>query len=126
MELEKKASQLMEGLLAIESGQDAVIRTLLYERAKELVQPLQPHSCQISHLRNRLGGCGRKDEGLFVQNGRYPATYYLLILDLFWYARTTAEVLSSVYGTGDERKPGGFLPNVGNGEIARGYLKQNQ
>lgn len=111
-----------------------MIRTLLYERAKELVHPYNRtvafFTSRISHLRNQLGGCGRKDEGLFVRKragaeGKTSSNILSADTRSLGYARTTAEVLSIVYGTGDESKPGGFLPNGGNGEIARGYLKRN-
>lgn len=126
--------QLLAGLLAVESGQDAVIRTLLYERANELVHPynytVAQFTSKISDLRNRLGGCGTKDEGLFVKKsagaeGKTNSNILSADSRSVGYARTASEVLSIVYGTGDESKPGGFLPNGGNGEIARGYLKHN-
>ncbi|KAL0288087.1 UNVERIFIED_CONTAM: Desiccation-related protein PCC13-62 [Sesamum calycinum] len=63
-----KAKSLVAGLLGVESGQDAVIRTLLYERASLKVRPypftVAEFSTKISNLRNKLGKEGVKDEGL--------------------------------------------------------------
>ncbi|KAI3821459.1 hypothetical protein L1987_09027 [Smallanthus sonchifolius] len=61
---------LVAGLLGVESGQDAVIRSLLYERANEKVVPYETTVAEftqmISQLRDKLGNNGLKDEGLKV------------------------------------------------------------
>nr|POE81656.1 tubulin beta-1 chain [Quercus suber] len=38
------------------------------------------------------------------------------------YGITVGEILRIVYGSGDEKKPGGFYPKGGNGRIARSHL----
>ncbi|KAJ6423605.1 hypothetical protein OIU84_024554 [Salix udensis] len=101
---------LVASLLGVESGQDAVIRTLLYEKAHEKVMPynitVAEFTNAISFLRNKLAMCGVRDEDT---NSRS-------------YARTQPQILRIVYGTGSEYKPGGFLPRGGNGKIARSFL----
>ncbi|KAJ6423604.1 hypothetical protein OIU84_024554 [Salix udensis] len=61
---------LVASLLGVESGQDAVIRTLLYEKAHEKVMPynitVAEFTNAISFLRNKLAMCGVRDEGLIV------------------------------------------------------------
>ncbi|XP_058076736.1 ferritin-like catalase Nec2 [Magnolia sinica] len=127
------SKRLLAGLLAVESGQDAVIRALLYQRADELVPPYKhtvaEFTARLSDLRNRLANCGIKDEGLFVplQLGAENKTTSNILsanADSVAYARTPAEILRMVYGTGNESKPGGFLPKGGSGRIARGFLKK--
>lgn len=58
----------MARLLGVESGQDAVIRALLYERALEMVHPygiaVAEFTNRILVLRNKQGHEGTKDEGL--------------------------------------------------------------
>ncbi|KAJ6817416.1 desiccation-related protein PCC13-62-like [Iris pallida] len=79
--------RLLAGLLAVEAGQDAVIRALLYERAKETVPPyditVAEFTDRISDLRNRLAMCGVRDEGLIVP------------LELGAEQRTTSNILSA-------------------------------
>ncbi|MCA2146164.1 ferritin-like domain-containing protein [Citrobacter portucalensis] len=125
--------ELVAGLLGVESGQDAVIRTLLYEKANEKVQPynltVADFSSRISQLRNQLGMCGIKDEGLIVPptlgaEGKTESNILSADADSLSYERTPQEVLRIVYGTGDEHKPGGFFPNGGNGRIAKEYLHE--
>ncbi|KAJ0960495.1 hypothetical protein J5N97_001654 [Dioscorea zingiberensis] len=66
----RASKKLVAGLLAVEAGQDAVIRTLLYQRKDELVEPynmtIAEFTNRISKLRNRLASTGVKDEGLTV------------------------------------------------------------
>lgn len=127
-----QSKRLLAGLLGVESGQDAVIRTILYEQAEEVVHPynytVAEFTNRISNLRNELGMCGIKDEGLIVPKklgaeNRTTSNILSANVDSISYARTPAEILRIVYGTGDEHKPGGFLPNGGNGAIARSFLK---
>lgn len=127
------SKRLLAGLLGVESGQDAVIRTYLYERAKEQVHPYKhtvaEFTARISELRNRLGKCGIKDEGIIVPKelgaeNRTTTNVLSSDADSISYMRTPAEVLRIVYSTGDEHIPGGFYPKGGNGKIARGFLKK--
>ncbi|XP_047324281.1 desiccation-related protein PCC13-62-like [Impatiens glandulifera] len=126
-----KSKRLLAGLLGVEAGQDAVIRTYLYELKEEVVKPynisVAEFTTRISELRNKLAACGIRDEPIIVppQYGAYnrsetnilSADYYSLS-----YARTPAQILRVVYGTGDENCPGGFFPHGANGTIARSYL----
>ncbi|KAF8387826.1 hypothetical protein HHK36_026487 [Tetracentron sinense] len=125
---------LVASLLGVEAGQDAVIRTLLYERADECVKPynntVAEFTNRISDLRNRLAMCGIKDEGIIVPlelGAENKTTSNILSADAnsLSYARIPAEILRIVYGTGSEYKPGGFLPNGGNGKVARDFLNQS-
>ncbi|XP_076940142.1 desiccation-related protein PCC13-62-like [Bidens hawaiensis] len=124
--------KLVAGLLGVESGQDAVIRTLLYERANETVAPykisVSEFTNKISQLRDKLGKDGVKDEGLKVpiELGPEKKTEGNVLAgnqESLSYGRTPEEILRIVYGTGDERKPGGFYPKGGDGAIAKKYLK---
>nr|XP_009784814.1 PREDICTED: ATP-dependent DNA helicase PIF1-like [Nicotiana sylvestris] len=68
----RKQFPLLAGLLGVESGQDAVLRALLYERGRENVEPYEitvaEFTNRISELRNKLGRHGLKDEGLKVKS----------------------------------------------------------
>ncbi|XP_058003645.1 desiccation-related protein PCC13-62-like [Hevea brasiliensis] len=90
------SKKIVAGLLAVEVGQDAVIRAFLNERAMEKVEPygttVGEFTGRLSELRNKLGHAGLKDKGL--QIGEF------------------------LYGGGDEHVPGGFFPWT-NGRIAR-------
>lgn len=123
--------QLLAGLLGVEAGQDAVIRTYLYERHNEIVQPynytVAEFTTRISDLRNRLARCGIKDEGLIVplELGAEKKTSSNILsanAESLSYSRTPAEVLRVLYNSGDERIPGGFYPLGGNGKVARDFL----
>lgn len=124
-------AQLVAGLLGVESGQDAVIRALLYERRDMMVTPynvsVAEFTNRISMLRNRLGKEGTKDEGLEVplsQGAEGQVLGNILSADSnsLSYARTPVELLRILYGGGDEHVPGGFFPRGANGRIARSYL----
>lgn len=126
---------MLAGLLGVESGQDAVTRAWLYERGDEKVEPYDitviDFTNMISGLRNELGKCGIKDEGLIVPldlGAEKRTTSNVLSADpeSLSYPRTPPEVLRIVYGTGDEHRPGGFFPKGGNGRIAREYLYHGQ
>jgi len=109
----------------VESGQDAVIRSLLYERRAWKVHPYGLSVAEftncISELRNKLGNDGLKDEGLEVNS---PISGNILAGDKnsLSYSRTPIEILRIVYGSGDEHVPGGFYPKGGDGVIAKSYL----
>ncbi|KAF3324675.1 desiccation-related protein PCC13-62-like isoform X1 [Carex littledalei] len=124
---------LLAGLLAVESGQDAVIRTFLYQRANEIVLPYKnltvaDFTTHISRLRNQLGSCGNKDEGILVDRSsgaerRTSSNVLSADGNSVAYRRTPAEILRIVYGTGDESRPGGFLPRGGGGTIATDMVR---
>ncbi|KAK1560928.1 hypothetical protein Q3G72_032413 [Acer saccharum] len=122
---------LVAGLLGVESGQDAVIRTLLYEKALLPVAPygmtVADFTNKISKLRNELAMCGIKDEGLIVPiqlgaENRTKSNILSANANSLSYSRTPPEILRIVYGSGNESKPGGFYPKGGNGRIARELL----
>ncbi|GFP97224.1 desiccation-related protein pcc13-62 [Phtheirospermum japonicum] len=126
---------LVVGLLGVESGQDAVIRTLLYERALMKVFPyditVAEFTNKISNLRNKLGKRGLKDEGLIVKpslgaEGKISGNVLAGNQDSLSYGRTPAEILRIVYGSGREDMPGGFYPRGANGRIARSFLQPDQ
>ncbi|GMJ14057.1 hypothetical protein like AT1G47980 [Hibiscus trionum] len=125
------SKRLVAGLLGVESGQDAVIRGLLYEHAAENVSPYQfvvaEFTNRISNLRNSLGHTDRKDEGLIVPidfGAEGKVVGNVLAGDQFSVAfdRTPEEILRIVYGSGNESVPGGFFPKGGNGSIAKSHL----
>ncbi|MFS7938218.1 hypothetical protein Hanom_Chr05g00436791 [Helianthus anomalus] len=124
--------KLVAGLLGVESGQDAVIRSLLYERANEKVVPYKitvgKFTQKISQLRDKLGKDGLKDEGLKVPiklgaEKKIQGNVLAGDEDSLAYGRTPQEILRIVYGTGDEKAPGGFYPKGGDGVIAKSYLR---
>ncbi|KAK7363444.1 hypothetical protein VNO77_05587 [Canavalia gladiata] len=127
------AKRLVASLLGVESGQDAVIRTFLYERKGEVVVPynvtVAEFTNRISELRNRLGNKGTKDEGLVVPQsqgaeGKVSGNILAADNDSLSFARTPEEILRIVYGNGNERVAGGYFPNGGNGRIASYYLRR--
>ncbi|XP_055814928.1 ferritin-like catalase Nec2 [Solanum dulcamara] len=124
--------RLLAGLLGVESGQDAVIRMYLYERATQFVPPytytVADFTARISELRNKLGKCGIKDEGLFVPpqlgaENRIKSNVLSADFNSISYKRSPAEILRIVYSSGDEHMPGGFYPKGANGKIAKDFLK---
>ncbi|GER37009.1 desiccation-related protein PCC13-62 [Striga asiatica] len=126
------SKKLVAGLLGVESGQDAVTRTLLYEHALTKVFPyditVAEFTDRISNLRNKLGKKCLKDEGLIVEpklgaEGRISGNVLAGDHYSLSYARTPEEILGIVYGTGREDKPGGFYPKGACGKIARSYLQ---
>uniref|UniRef100_A0A7N0UBR9 Desiccation-related protein PCC13-62 n=1 Tax=Kalanchoe fedtschenkoi TaxID=63787 RepID=A0A7N0UBR9_KALFE len=128
-----KSRKLVAGLLGVESGQDAVIRAMLYERARRKVAPygitVAEFTDRISELRNELGSAGPKDEGLVVRRERGPegrTAGNVLAGDKMSLAfdRTPEEILRIVYGSGNESAPGGFYPSGADGRIARAYLNK--
>ncbi|XP_004289928.1 PREDICTED: desiccation-related protein PCC13-62-like [Fragaria vesca subsp. vesca] len=130
--IDPNSRRLVAELMAIEGGQDAVVRTLLYKKANETVVPYKFTVAEFTNLisarRNFLGGCGNKDEGIILPNQKLGAenqtTSNVLSADAnsLAYARTPAEILRNLYGSGSESKPGGFFPKGANGAIARRYL----
>jgi hypothetical protein len=125
--------QLAARLLGVEAGQDAVIRTWLYERKNQTVAPYDFNVAyitdKISYTRNQLDHGDVDDEGLSVP--KYLGSEDLVsgnILsadkDSLAYTRTPKQIFEVVYSTGDASKPGGIYPNGGNGTIAKSYLGQ--
>ncbi|KAF7806790.1 desiccation-related protein PCC13-62-like [Senna tora] len=126
------SKQLVAGLLGVESGQDAVIRALLYERRALPVTPygvtVAEFTNRISELRDKLGKSDLKDEGLMVhkaEGAEGNITGNILFADKhsLSYHRTPQEILRIVYGGGNEHVPGGFYPKGADGHIAKSYLK---
>ncbi|KAI8011839.1 hypothetical protein LOK49_LG06G03433 [Camellia lanceoleosa] len=108
------SKRLVAGLLAVESGQDAVIRGLLYERAREKVQPygitVAKFTNRISKLRNKLGNAGVKDEGLIAPafqgaEGKLKGNVLAGDQNSVGYDRTPEEILRIIYSSGDEHVP---------------------
>jgi len=125
--------QLVASLLGVEAGQDAVIRTLLYERANQKVQPynmtVAEFTISLSALRNKLAMCGIKDEGIEVPlflgaENRTDSNILSADPNSLSYSRTPPEILRIIYATGSEYKPGGFYPNGAGGKIARSFLQK--
>lgn len=121
----------MVRLLGVESGQDAVIRTLLYEHATEKLEPygvtVGEITDKLSGVRNELGKSGPKDEGVIVSKelgpeGQTQTNVLSADKNSLAYSRTPEEILRIVYGSGNEHGPGGFYPHGGNGRIARSFL----
>ncbi|KAM5563993.1 ferritin-like catalase Nec2 [Rosa sericea] len=126
--------RLAASLLGVESGQDSVIRTFLYQRAFEKVQPYRltvaDFTNRISMLRNDLAMCGIKDEGIIVPEmlgaeNRTSSNIISADPNSLSYARTPPEILRIVYASGNESLLGGFYPKGANGNIARRFLKIN-
>eukprot|EP01018_Ginkgo_biloba_P003595 Gb_19468 [translate_table: standard] len=125
------ARRLLAGLLGVESGQDAVIRAFLYEKALEKVEPypytVADFTGRISFLRNKLGHTTNVDEGLIVrprQGAGGVISSNILSADMYSvsYSRTPAQILGIVYSTGNASRPGGFYPQGGKGKIATSFL----
>ncbi|XP_045792100.1 desiccation-related protein PCC13-62-like [Trifolium pratense] len=119
-------NQLVAGLLGVESGQDAVIRTLLYERHALKVKSYRVSVAEftdcISNLRNILGNGGLKDVGLSIVDISTVGNILVGDESSLSYPRTPAEILRIIYGSGHESVPGGFFPKGGNGLIPRSHL----
>jgi len=118
------------GLLGVESGQDAVIRTELYRQKDTVVAPynytVADFSNAISTLRNDLTG-NFVDEGLVVPikygaEGNITGNILAGDKDSVAYARTGEQVLQVVYGSGNASVPGGFYPKGAQGVIAASFL----
>ncbi|KAL2976432.1 hypothetical protein AAZX31_13G008100 [Glycine max] len=126
------ANRLLQRLLGVESGQDAVLRELLYERKEQLVSQygvaVEEFTNRISILRSKLGNRGLKDEGIVVPTGlgaegRVRGNILAGDVNSLAYSRTPEEILRIVYGSGDEHVRGGFYPKGASGHIAQCYLK---
>ncbi|XP_068664991.1 ferritin-like catalase Nec2 [Aristolochia californica] len=128
------SKRLIAGLLGVEAGQDAVFRTILYERGDHVVEPynytVNEFTIFISNLRNKLAKCGIKDEGLVVQpelgaENRTCSNILSADYQSLTYTRTPAEIFRTVYASGNESKPGGFFPKGADGRIAREFLEKS-
>lgn len=125
--------QLVAKLLAVKSGQDAIIRAEMYRKKHTIVQPynytVADFSAAISNLRNGASHA-LVDEGLInvpkIHFGGVNRTITGNILSAdtnsLAYARTPDQILGTVYGSGNPSKPGGFYPKGGKGVIAEKYL----
>ncbi|KAG6757918.1 hypothetical protein POTOM_038247 [Populus tomentosa] len=89
------SKKLVAGLLAVESGQEAVIRGRLYEYA--LASRVQ---------RIKFGGNVLAGDEYSVE-----------------YTRTPEEILGVVYCCGNESITGGFYPKGADGRIAKSHLQ---
>ncbi|CAL5345603.1 unnamed protein product [Camellia sinensis] len=108
------SKRLVAGLLAVESGQDAVIRGLLYERAREKVKP---YGITVAAFTDRLivptfQGAEGKLRGNVLAGDQNSVGY----------DRTPEEILRIIYSSGDEHVPGGFYPKGADGRIAKSHL----
>ncbi|RYQ79312.1 hypothetical protein Ahy_Scaffold6g108035 [Arachis hypogaea] len=101
---------LLARILSMKSGQDGVIRTLLYEHRARLVDPykesVEEFTNRVSQLRNKLGREGLKDEGLV---GKVSGNILFGNNVSLQHGRTAPELLRIVYLTGNESRPGGFF-----------------
>jgi hypothetical protein len=125
-----ESKKLVAGLLGVEAGQDAVIRTEMYRQKDKKVAPydytVADFSDAISTLRNQASN-GHVDEGLVVpkQNGAESKVSGNILAgdkNSLAYARTPVQVFATVYGTGDASKPGGFYPKGAQGVVAAQLL----
>ncbi|GLJ31889.1 hypothetical protein SUGI_0641800 [Cryptomeria japonica] len=123
--------QLLAGLLGVESGQDAVIRYWLYERAEHKVCPyhftVAEFTALISKLKNCMGKTGIVDEGIIVPpelgaEGRVSGNILSADVNSLSHSRTPQQTLRILYSTGNESKPGGFYLDGANGYVVRSYL----
>jgi hypothetical protein len=126
--------QLVASLLGVETGQDAVIRTLLYERANQMVQPynmiVAEFTIKLFELRNKLAMCGNKDEGLEVPlflgaENRTNINILSANSNSLSYSRTPPEILRIIYAIGSEHKVSGLYPNGAGGKIAGRFLQKD-
>ncbi|XP_047257950.1 desiccation-related protein PCC13-62-like, partial [Capsicum annuum] len=124
--------RLIAGLLRVESGQDVILRELLYDRGGEKVEPygitVEEFTNQISKLNNKLGRHGIKDEGLNMKSkvgveGRIRENVLAGDKYSMAYDRTPKKILRIVYGSGKKNKSGGFYPKRAEGRIAKSYLR---
>ncbi|MBA0762602.1 hypothetical protein Gotri_012193 [Gossypium trilobum] len=122
-------------LLGVEAGQDAVLRTMLYEKGEEKVDPYDitvfEFTNMISRLKNELGKCGVKDKGIIVPlkhgaESRTTSNMLSVDPDSLSYSRTPNEIMRIMYSIGDEHRLGGFFSKGANGRIAREYLNNDK
>jgi hypothetical protein len=127
------AKRLVAGLLGVEAGQDAVIRTEMYRQKDKKVAPYKytvaDFSNAISALRNDLSHA-YVDEGLVVPKelGAEKKVSGNILAgdeDSIAFARTPEQVFATVYGTGDASKPGGFYPKGAQGVISAKLLHED-
>ncbi|KAK8570219.1 hypothetical protein V6N13_002914 [Hibiscus sabdariffa] len=105
-----------------------VLRAQLYSRVNST---LSPYTFTVgrfynlsAELDNRLGGCGMKDEGLFVplQLGAENRTTSNVVpadVNSLAYARYEREILGIVFGNGNATRPGAIFPAGFNGILFR-------
>eukprot|EP00271_Cylindrocystis_brebissonii_P020655 TRINITY_DN6934_c0_g1_i2.p1 TRINITY_DN6934_c0_g1~~TRINITY_DN6934_c0_g1_i2.p1 ORF type:complete len:305 (-),score=52.48 TRINITY_DN6934_c0_g1_i2:513-1427(-) len=129
----KASKQLLAGVLGIEGGQDAVLRTLLWLRRSEVVAPYNKTIAELtgdtSLLRDKLASTEHHDENIVVSKhrgaeGRIKTNILSANADSLSFARNAYETLRIMYGNGNEGKPGGFYPEGAHGYIAEYFLKK--
>ncbi|EFJ19519.1 hypothetical protein SELMODRAFT_233386 [Selaginella moellendorffii] len=127
-----QARKLVSGLMGVQAGQDAVIRTLLFEIMENKLRPYNVTVAKltslVSDLRHKLDHTRKADEGLSVHQNRgaekqvngnlISANDYSMAI-----SRSPQQVLQVLYGTGDASVPGFFFPKGANGKIAGIFLK---
>ncbi|KAJ6982472.1 hypothetical protein NC653_025549 [Populus alba x Populus x berolinensis] len=120
---------LVAGLLAVESGQEAVIRGRLYEHALTRLHPYGiAVTNRISDPRDKLGHEGIKDEYLVVPKKLGAEDQIggnVLAGDEYSveYTRTPEEILRVVSCCGNESITGDFYPKGADGRIAKSHLQ---
>eukprot|EP00271_Cylindrocystis_brebissonii_P020657 TRINITY_DN6934_c0_g2_i1.p1 TRINITY_DN6934_c0_g2~~TRINITY_DN6934_c0_g2_i1.p1 ORF type:complete len:212 (-),score=49.34 TRINITY_DN6934_c0_g2_i1:416-1051(-) len=132
----KASKQLLAGVLGIEGGQDAILRTLLWLRRDEMVTPYNKTIAEMvggtAALRDKLDGSPEHhDENIVVPTylgaeGEIKTNILAANADSLSFARNAYQTLRIAYGNGDEGKPGGFYPEGANGHIADYYLKKGR
>ncbi|CAJ1940788.1 unnamed protein product [Sphenostylis stenocarpa] len=125
------SKELVAGLLGVASGIETSNRAYLFEHQEWLVAPytisVAEFTDRISEGANKLGKAGSKSEGIVVPpsqgaEGRVAGNVIEADKDSLTNGRDPEETLRIVYGSGDERVPGGFYPKGGNSRIAKHYL----
>ncbi|KAL3578698.1 hypothetical protein D5086_020202 [Populus alba] len=125
----KTSKRLVAGLLAVESGQEAVIRGRLYEHALTRMHPYGiAVTNRISDPRDKLGHEGIKDEYLVVPKKLGAEDQIggnVLAGDEYSveYTRTPEEILRVVSCCGNESITGDFYPKGADGRIAKSHLQ---
>lgn len=99
------------GIHNVEAYHAAAIRTRIFQAGTTA----QSISQSIAATRAKLDGTGNDDVGVGITNG--AATIVDNNAQGMTYARTTAQVLSIVYGGGGAGTGGAFYPNAMNGTI---------
>jgi hypothetical protein len=99
------------GIHNVEAYHAAAIRTRIFQAGTTA----QTISQAIAATRAKLDGTGNDDIGVGITNG--AATIVDNNAQGMTYARTTAQVLSIVYGGGAAGTGGAFYPNAMNGNI---------
>ncbi|RDX76363.1 hypothetical protein CR513_43649, partial [Mucuna pruriens] len=128
-----KGKYLHKWFLGVASGVQTSNRAYLYERRDSVVPPYKitvaEFTNRISEQGNKLAKTGTKSEGLVVPpsqgaEGKVSSNVIDADKNSLSYQRNPEEILRIIYGSGDERVPGGFYPKGANGRIAKYYLNK--